>query len=160
MTVASIDQATSAVDQAVPSLLDAKRYIDSLDFSKIIDKMVKHQGWKLKHALKASEQYRHYLWLCRKYSDQQLPPSDDIDEFWHNHVLDTINYRQDCQHIFGKYLDHYPYFGIDDQSDASDLNQAFVDTRRLYQQEFGSPLTLVRGHWSVLLGYCRRFLVK
>lgn len=135
---------TPAADGPVPSLSDAKHYIHSLDFSNVIDKMVKHQGWNRHHAEKLSDMYRNYLWLCRKYSDLKLPPSDEIDEFWHNHILDTKRYRQDCRYIFGKYFDHYPYFGIDKNSTVSDLNTAFEQMQKLYRQEFGECIENVR----------------
>jgi hypothetical protein len=66
-----------------------------------------------------------------------LPPSKDVDEFWHNHILDTKKYREDCQAIFGFYLDHYPYFGMDQESTKEDLNVAFEKMQRLHEQEFG-----------------------
>jgi hypothetical protein len=93
---------------SIPSLEAAKTHIYAIDFSRIIDKMVQHQGWRYKDALKVSEQYRNYLFLNKKYAEgEPLPPSEDIDEFWHNHILDTKQYRRDCNAIFGQYYDQY-----------------------------------------------------
>ena len=35
-----------------------------------------------------------------------------MDGFWHMHILDTKAYREDCQKIFGRFIDHFSYFGI------------------------------------------------
>lgn len=115
------------------------------DFSMIINKMVKHLGWKQKEAEAACSLYRNFLFLHKKYGhEHSLPPSEEIDEFWHNHILDTKKYRQDCQVIFGRYLDHYPYFGIDGKTNLTDLNHAFETTQQFHQQEFGYRIERIK----------------
>lgn len=73
-----------------------------------------------------------------------MPPSEEVDEFWHNHILDTQKYHQDCDMIFGKYLHHYPYFGIDDKSNELDLQKAFDHMQELHKKEFGDCIYRVR----------------
>jgi len=124
---------------------EAKHYIYSIDFSPIINKMVSHLGWRQRDAEKVCELYRNFLFLQKKYGhDKSLPPSEEIDECWHNHILDTKKYRHDCEMIFGQYLDHYPYFGIDGKSDLNDLNNAFECTQDLHVKEFGYRIERVR----------------
>lgn len=118
-----------------------KKYIDEIDFSMIIDKMVKHQKWRRSDAEAVCQLYRNFLFLQKKYGDKHsLPPSEEVDEFWHNHILDTKKYRHDCEMIFGRYNDHYPYFGIDDKTNLNDLNNAFEEMQKLHQLEFGYPV--------------------
>jgi len=128
------------------SLEEAKQYIYSIDFSMIVNKMIKHQGWQKNEAETVCALYRNFLFLNKKYQDQhgQLPPSEEVDEFWHNHILDTEKYRRDCQVIFGRYIDHYPYFGIDSKSTLKDLDEAFKSTQQLHKQEFGDYIYMVR----------------
>jgi hypothetical protein len=129
-----------------PSLEVAKNYIYFLDFSNIIHKMVNYNGWRLKDATQVCNQYRNFLFLNKKYGETvALPPSEDIDEFWHHHILDTQQYRKDCQAIFGKFFDHYPYFGVDEKSTVTDLNKAFESFLKLYRTEFNVELKKVRG---------------
>ncbi len=107
--------------------------------------MAKRTGWTKKQVRAAGELYRHYLFLKRKYGNHyKLPPSEDIDEFWHNHILDTHQYHHDCQRIFGRYLHHYPYFGIDEVSTREDALKAFEVTQQLHYQEFGDYIYRVR----------------
>lgn len=131
------------------SMEEVKDYIQSIDFSMIIKKMVKHQGWRETDAQAISKMYRNFLFIKRKYGHEyKLPPSEEIDEFWHNHILDSEKYRTDCLHIFGTYLDHYPYFGIDGKTNLDDLNQSFGMTQKLYYQEFGEYIYQVRNIFS------------
>lgn len=129
-----------------------KSQISTLDFSMIIKKMTKAQGWKQKHAVMAVQQYKRMLFLWKKYGDHEnLPPSEEIDEVWHNHILDTDKYQEDCQVIFGQYLRHYPYFGMDNKSNTQDLNKAFERTRSLYREEFGEDLLNVRIEYKQII---------
>lgn len=131
-----------------------KIYIDSIDFNPMIEKMVHYNGWLKEDAEETCLQYRRFLYLNRKYFYQQadaLTPSEDIDEFWHNHILDTKMYTRDCQAIFGQFLHHYPYFGIDDRSDKKMLYQAFDITKKLYLGEFGEPLIATRSKYPKLV---------
>lgn len=127
------------------SLRQAKTYINEIDFAEVINKMSRSRGWSRRHVLAACELYRHFLYLKRKNGDEQyLPPSEDIDEFWHAHILDTHKYQKDCQIIFGDYLHHYPYFGIDGKITREDALTAFEITQKLHYQEFGDYIYRVR----------------
>lgn len=135
-------------------LNEIKKYIDSIDFTQVIDKMVNYNGWMKEDAEKTCLQYRRFLYLNRKYCFKKveaLPPSEDIDEFWHSHILDTKAYMKDCQAIFGQYLHHYPYFGIDDKSDKGALYLAFEKTKALYFQEFGEAIVATRSKFPFFI---------
>ncbi len=64
-------------------------------------------------------------------------PDKELDSFWHAHILDTMKYADDCEQIFGHFLHHFPYFGLRGEEDAQHLQDAFAETKRLYQAEFG-----------------------
>lgn len=127
------------VNPVEPSLEQAKFYIYSLDFSLIINKLIKYEGWIKKGAINVCQLYKNYLFLNKKYGNRYglLPPSDEIDSFWHYHILDTKNYQKDCLAIFGEYFHHYPYFGIDQKSNFNDLYASFQILQQLHYQEFG-----------------------
>src|ERR1700733_7352643 len=55
--------------------------------------------------------YRKFLAIKIVHWRQRLIPSDPVDEVWHSHLLMTKKYRQDCQRLFGQYLDHDPMYG-------------------------------------------------
>ena len=142
----------------IPSLEEAKAYIDAIDFSQVIDKIVKTKQWKKADVAKICVLYRNFLFLQKKYMHEfgALPPSEEIDEFWHNHILDTKKYCVDCEKIFGAYLHHYPYLGIDGKTNNNDLNNFFKKTQELHFQEFNSYINNVRHRYvKQLIAFCK-----
>ncbi|EKF62435.1 hypothetical protein B194_4715 [Serratia plymuthica A30] len=89
--------------------------------------------------------YKNFLYLNKKYGREVkvIVPSLAIDEFWHHHILDTRSYITDCNHIFGYYFHHYPYFGMRSDEDYKNLNEAFEITQIIYEEEFGERIQRV-----------------
>jgi hypothetical protein len=84
-------------------------------------------------------EYRKFLALRLIHPDIEIVPCKIVDEIWHQHILDTAAYRIDCQALFGEFLDHYPYFGMNGPEDAQALEEAANKTAELYEAAFGSP---------------------
>jgi len=139
------------------SIDSAKEYINNINFNPIINKLESQMGWDKAHALEICELYRRFLFLQRKYGHlYNLPYPEDIDGFWHVHILDTKNYIKDCDAIFGHYLNHYPYFGIDDKTNLQDLEKAFLTMQELYMKEFGGePIYEVRGTLAKIISFAK-----
>ncbi|WP_417905551.1 glycine-rich domain-containing protein [Candidatus Tisiphia endosymbiont of Micropterix aruncella] len=114
--------------------------ISSLDFTIQKNKMQEEEfeGWSQQKLDIVEEQYRRMLFLWVKYDSIDLPPSKDIDIFWHYHILDTRKYQEDCQKIFGYYQHHNPYFSMG--SDKSNLYKCFENTLYFYEKEFKEEL--------------------
>lgn len=85
----------------------------------------------------AEQEYRRFLTLKQLHPAMSLVPSKLVDKIWHAHILDTRAYRKDCQELFGRFMDHYPYFGIYGDEDKAMLNQAFQETVSIYERRFG-----------------------
>lgn len=96
------------------------------------------QGWSLEQATTAIDRYRKFLWLSHLHPDTPLVPTREIDQVWHCHILDTQKYREDCQQLFGHFIDHWPYLGLRDAADRQQLQDQFHDTRVLFESQFGS----------------------
>ena len=125
---------------------EIKAIIDSIDLNPVINRMVKISKWTPKEASLSAKQYKNFLFLKKKYGDKySLPPSVDIDEFWHNHILNTKKYFNDCEIIFGKYLHHTPHHGKNNEITQQSLEALFEnETQALHFQEFGDYLYEVR----------------
>jgi hypothetical protein len=41
--------------------------------------------------------------------------------------------------VFGRFLDHFPYFGMREEADAAALAEAYADTLMRYRDAFGEP---------------------
>lgn len=138
---------THPVLQSSNSLEQARRYIYGINFSRLKENMLRPEraafssGWSRRKLDYVEQQYKNWLYLARKHDGQgQMPPSADIDQFWHQHILDTKAYHEDCQAIFGRYRHHWPYFGSGEfgqGNDRSDLLVAREVTQQRYLAEFG-----------------------
>lgn len=84
-------------------------------------------------------EYRKFLAMQLAHPGAVIVPCKIVDEMWHRHILDTTAYREDCQAIFGRFLDHYPYFGMRNESEAQELFDAYESTLDLYRDAFGEP---------------------
>lgn len=122
-----------------------KEYIYSVNLDPVVTRLVKIDGWKRKHALAACKQYRDFIFLRKKYGHQyELPPSVEMDEVWHAHVLHTKDYFTFCDTIFGEYLHHNPHLEGGTYT-LKDLQQLFEkETDRLYLKEFGDHIYAIR----------------
>lgn len=127
-----------------PSIEAAVAYINGIDFSGIIEKLTTpdvlvSRLWKIEECHEAIQYYKNFLLLNKKYLESYpvIPPSMEIDEIWHHHILDTRAYHKDCEKIFGYYFHHYPYFGTRGEQDYLNLTSAFEITQQLHHKEFG-----------------------
>ena len=133
-----------------PTLEDARHYIESIDFSNIINQFVTRDKWLKCEANEVCRQYRNFLFLMKKYGKTKpLIPSKKIDEFWHKHILDTDNYIFDCQMIFGAYLHHKPRYRM--KSTSSHCEEQFKALCEIYYNEFGSKLINKRYYFKSML---------
>jgi hypothetical protein len=113
--------------------------INALDFTMIKRKLrdkEEGQSWTKPQCDAAEAEYKRFLALKRAYPDKEIVPHKAIDIFWHQHILDTEKYASDCRLLFGRFLHHYPYFGMNGQKDARNLTDAFEETKALYSFHF------------------------
>lgn len=122
----------------------AKTYIHTMDFSQIKNKIIQKDPnvarvWLPDEVDEALLYYKNFLYLNKKYlpTYKIIPPSSEIDEIWHHHILDTRRYHRDCIAIFGYYFHHYPYFGMRSEVDKNNLVDTFAITQYLHCLEFG-----------------------
>lgn len=114
--------------------------IEQIDLEPIKAKLIdtrEGKGWTLERANRTERLYKRFLYLCHIYGrTHPIVPTPDIDEMWHQHILDTRKYSDDCERVFGYFVHHYPYFGMRGDSDAAALQDAFGRTIELYNQHF------------------------
>ena len=114
--------------------------IEAIDFSLIKLKLRDKEeglGWTTHRCNQVEREYKRFLTLKRAYPEKDIVPHKLLDHFWHQHILDTEQYATDCQLVFGRFLHHYPYFGMNGKQDAQNLSDAFEETKALYKLHFG-----------------------
>ena len=130
------------VDKAVQ---DAFARAKSLDLSPIRLKLMDKShgaGWSLEQTDSAQLLYLCFLALQAVYADTEhcVVPPVIVDEFWHQHILDTRKYAEDCQLMFGYFLHHFPYFGMRGPEDERALYKAGAWTLAEMERRFGEQL--------------------
>jgi len=65
-------------------------------------------------------------------------PSVEIDEFWHQHILNTRQYASDTQQIYSGFIHHVPESGADPEK-GEQLGDLYFDTWVCYETPFGEP---------------------
>lgn len=128
------------VDRRIEDLEAVKQYIESMDLSPLRRTVLSgraHLGWSAEQYDHVERLYRNMLILWRCHEEVSLPPSEEVDELWHLHILDTHRYFDDCGRIFGYYRHHFPYFGTRGADDARALDSAWDLTQELHRRAFG-----------------------
>jgi hypothetical protein len=127
----------------VPSAVDAFERLEGLlDLSNLRMKLAdpdEGKSYGMEHLDLMEREYRRFLALHLAYPGMDVVPCKIVDELWHQHILDTAAYRDDCEAIFGHFLDHFPYFGMRGDDDAQDLQDAYELTIERYREAFGEP---------------------
>jgi hypothetical protein len=65
-------------------------------------------GWSRGRALKIEQEYRRFLALIVLNPDKIYGMAGPVDEFWHEHLLDTQDYLKFCERIAGRIIHHQP----------------------------------------------------
>src|SRR6266852_845609 len=103
---------------------------------------VRGEGWTREYADGIEVSYKNFLTMLVKYpaDAEDIALSEDTDEFWHTHILQTIKYADDCQGVFGNFLHHSPHLDeITPEYNEKKVASA-EKTRQLYEREFGAGM--------------------
>jgi hypothetical protein len=117
--------------------------VEAIDLTPI-NGLLRHEDpgfWTEEILADVERAYRRFLVLNLLYPSETLAVNRILDEYWHSHILDTRKYAADCDQLFGKLLDHFPYFGIEDEEDRQAKLRAFAVTQDMWQSVFGESLT-------------------
>src|SRR6516165_2489405 len=84
----------------VNSALEA---VSQIDFSPINRKLQSENPaqWTDETLAEAETNYRRFLALNLLYPSTTLSVNKIVDEYWHQHILDTRKYAADCEKVFG-----------------------------------------------------------
>lgn len=129
------------------NLEQAKAYLKHLNLDYIVAAMSSDYyplaRWTRQDAEHCAQLYKRFLILQKIHVTETLVPTREIDEFWHNHILYTQNYINDCLHIFGHYLHHSP---SSPEDNPQELASQFLKTKELYFKEFNQTLDLIKSN--------------
>src|SRR5690348_15416310 len=103
----------TAIPKVNEEILEAAlKLVATWDFTLAKTKLMETHNWTQEEVDKAEMDYKRYLALTKACPDFTIVPCLNIDIFWHDHILDTYRYAQDCKELFRGFLHHYPFFGM------------------------------------------------
>lgn len=81
-------------------------------------------------------EYRKFAHIVAKYPDEEVAMAGEVDEAWHLHILDTIDYVDFCHRAYGRYLHHRP--STDDDGAHEQLVENYSKLLARMADEFGA----------------------
>jgi hypothetical protein len=125
----------------VISVEEMRSRLERLDLGPIRYKLhhpQKGRGWSKKRIDRTEAMYRNWLFLVGTDPSFPAVPFADIDDMWHAHMLDSLKYFWDSEMLFGRYLHHFPYFGVRGEEDREELEAASAASIGRYEELFGA----------------------
>ena len=126
------------VTTVTTDVADGLSAIQNMDVDRLIAKLQREyprgMGWSPEKAATAAKWYKRFLTIGLKNPGTTIVPNEEVDAFWHMHILDMKRYEEDTRKIFGTILYHSPTFG------EKDLRADFTNTNALLRAEFGEDL--------------------
>lgn len=102
--------------------------IEGLDLREVVTATARARRWSEERSERALLWYRRHLYLARRNQGKSLGMlAKDADILWHNHIVDTRKYEDDCKAAFGRFLHHAPGLHA----------KARTAARQAYLSEFG-----------------------
>jgi hypothetical protein len=92
----------------MPTKTNLVSLLEKLDLETIKMRLVSKKDWTKEKADRIEILYKNYLASAAINQNVKLVPSSEVDDMWHEHILDTRKYMKDCQEILGYYLHHVP----------------------------------------------------
>lgn len=116
------------------------RMIDEADYSGVRRKVREELE---KQGVEVTEEYldEGLLALKQYYAVALLDPcnehavSDNIDPFWHAHILHTREYVAFCERVYGQFIHHDPLNHADDEQVAQ-VARLYEHTSQVYRRMF------------------------
>jgi|SRR5712692_8486259 len=113
----------------------AKDVIYGLDLREIVKGTRIEEKWTAQQAKDAELWYKNFLWMCALSNDKPVAGlSRKADKLWHNHILNTVRYHDDCNAIFGQYLHHQPFLGIPTRAQNEAVEATRDECKRLFKK--------------------------
>ena len=94
-------------------------------------------SWSRECCLRAMEEYKKFVFLAA-VAGHPVVPSDQVDQVWHLHLLDSEAYWGDfCPNVLGLKLHHHPARGGSQERES--MHRLYRATIDRYRQFFGEP---------------------
>src|SRR5690348_8512619 len=127
--------------------------VAALDLKSVRRKFEFKKGWLWRlrggDAGRIEREYRQFLYLIVSHPGETVVPwSRTLDDFWHEHILDTAKYARDCDEILGSFIHHNPHL----PEGSPPHEKAAASTRMMYRAAFKRSASKGRRKTSADIG--------
>jgi hypothetical protein len=105
----------------------------------LVERCIRVLGWNESFAKRTLKGYRQFMELKSVMNDWQetkLSPSIAIQKMWKQHLLDNLNYADDCFLLFGRVVGHDPDASLQERA----LLERIKTTKIAFQARYGVDL--------------------
>lgn len=106
--------------------------------NKVLLQVEREHNWTHEHAIKVANEYLKFMKL--RNLNPKLSPSNEIDRFWHQHILNTKHYREFCIKNFNKFIDHDPEDANDQIARTKRVGDTIVEYKKKYSDNAPSGI--------------------
>ena len=108
--------------------------LENIDLQPIILKIYEAEPYSLARIEKIAQEYLRFIFLAQKVRFKPVP-SQEVDMFWHYHILNTRLYRDFCDTHFGKFIDHMPL--LKQVAKTMGTDNTFLKTQAAFKKHYG-----------------------
>ena len=124
-------------EHALLERIQAFSFDDGAPALPFADRLARENGWGPRHAQRAIEEYRRFVFLAI-VAGHPVTPSDQVDQVWHLHLLYTRHYWNTfCATILRHDLHHQPTVGGPEE--GRKFARWYEGTLASYRRYFGNP---------------------
>jgi len=105
----------------------------------LVERCMRVHGFSEDFARRVLKGYRQFMELksvMNDWNELKLSPSVPINQMWESHLLDNLNYTEDCLLLFGRVIGHNP----DSLHDGPALQARIQTTKIAFQARYGDDL--------------------
>jgi hypothetical protein len=105
----------------------------------LVERCMRVHGFSEEFARRVLKGYRQFMELksvMNDWNELKLSPSLPINHMWELHLLDNLNYTEDCLLLFGRVIGHVP----DAILDGTGLQARIQTTKIAFQARYGDDL--------------------
>lgn len=105
----------------------------------LVERCIRVHGFSEGFARRVLKGYRQFMELksvMNDWNELKLAPSVPINQMWELHLLDNLNYTEDCLLLFGRVIGHNP----DSVLDGPALKERIMTTQIAFQARYGDDL--------------------
>jgi len=103
----------------------------------LVERCMRNHGWSESFAKRTLKGYRQFMELKSVMNDWQetkLAPPLAVHQMWEQHILDNLNYTDDCFLLFGRVIGHDPDATLRERSTIDRIKT----TKIAFQARYGS----------------------